>query len=155
MGHMGGLINPPPRARTIPSRFFKYRWVSQASKEGTVSKKAFKKLNFLLEASLTGSFLFVVYVCMLKVALAVLPVERCNPLGQGERPLSGPIFPTPRSKLDRGTRPTAYPRQSAGSTANFALGLTGLLRGHRDQSGIPRPSSLLCVYIRRHTHLIR
>ena len=38
MGHMGGLQNPP-LARTIPSRFFKYRWVSQASKEGAVSKK--------------------------------------------------------------------------------------------------------------------
>ena len=31
-------------ARTIPSRFFKYRWVSQASKEGAVSKKKKKKL---------------------------------------------------------------------------------------------------------------
>ena len=31
-------------ARTIPSRFFKYRWVSQASKEGAVSKNE-GKLN--------------------------------------------------------------------------------------------------------------
>ena len=79
------------------------------------------------------------YVCMLKVALAVLPMERGNRLGQGERSLSGPIFPTPRAKLARGTPPTAYNCQSAGSAANFALGLSGLPRGHRDQSGIPRP----------------
>ena len=35
----GWSNKPPPRARTIvPSRFFKYRWVSQAPKEGAVSK---------------------------------------------------------------------------------------------------------------------
>ena len=79
------------------------------------------------------------YVCMLKVALAVLPMERGNRLGQGERSLSGPIFPTPRAKLACGTPPTAYYHQSVGSATNFALGLTGFPRGHRDQSGIPRP----------------
>ena len=36
---------PPPRARTIPSRFFKYRWVSPASKEGAVSKKGYCWIN--------------------------------------------------------------------------------------------------------------
>ena len=76
---------------------------------------------------------------MLKVSLAVLPMERGNQLGQGERSLSGPFFPTPQAKLARGTPPTTYYRQSAGSAANFALGLTGLPRGHRDQSRIPRP----------------
>ena len=82
------------------------------------------------------------YVCMYvcqEVALAVLPMERGNQLGQGERSLSGPIFPVPRAKLARGTPPTAYYRQSADSAANFALGLSGLPRGHRDQSGITRP----------------
>ena len=76
------------------------------------------------------------YVCIiLKVALAVLPMEKGNRLGQGERSLSGPIFPTP----------IAYYRQSAGSASNFALGLSGLPRGYRDQSGIPRPM-LTCVF---------
>ena len=64
--------------------------------------------------------------------LRVLPMERGNRLSQGERSLSGPIFPTPRAKLARCTTPTTYYRQSASSAANFALGLTGLPRGHRD-----------------------
>ena len=38
-GAYGWSNELPPRARTIPSRFFKYRWVSQASKEGAMSKK--------------------------------------------------------------------------------------------------------------------
>ena len=83
------------------------------------------------------------YVCMYvcqKLALAVLPMERGNRLGQGERSLSGPIFLTPQAKLARGTPPTAYYRQSAGSAANFVLGLLGLPRNHKDQLGIPRPS---------------
>ena len=78
------------------------------------------------------------YVCILKVALAVLPMERGNRLGQGERSLNGPIFLTPRVKLARGTPPTAYYLQLAGSAANFALGLSCLPRGRGDQSGIPR-----------------
>ena len=77
------------------------------------------------------------YVCMLKFALAVLPMERGNRLGQGERSLNGPIFPNQQAKLARGTPPTAYYRQSAGSAANFALGLSGLPRGHKDQSVYP------------------
>ena len=68
------------------------------------------------------------HVCMLKVAFAVLPTERGNRLGQGERSLCGPIFPTPQAKLARGTPPTPYFSQSAGSAANFALGLSGLPR---------------------------
>ena len=39
-GAYGWSNKPPPRARTIPSRFFQYRWVSQASKEGALSKKS-------------------------------------------------------------------------------------------------------------------
>ena len=35
----GWSNKPPPWARTIPSRFFKYRWVSLASKEGAITKK--------------------------------------------------------------------------------------------------------------------
>ena len=38
-GAYGWSNKPPPRVRTTPSRFIKYRWVSQASKEGAVSKK--------------------------------------------------------------------------------------------------------------------
>ena len=73
------------------------------------------------------------YVCMYvcqKVALAVLPMERGNRLGQGEGSLNGPIFPTPRAELAHVTPPTAYYCQPAGLAANFALGLTGLPRGH-------------------------
>ena len=80
------------------------------------------------------------YVCMyVKGRPFGIAMERGNRLGQWERSLSGPIFPTPRAKLARGTPPTAYCRQSAGSATNFALGLSGLPRGHRDQLGIPRP----------------
>ena len=61
------------------------------------------------------------YVCMLKVALAVLSMERGNQLGQGERSLSGPVFPTPRAKLARGTPPTAYYHQLTGSSAKGSL----------------------------------
>ena len=45
---------------------------------------------------------------MLKVALAVLSVERINRLGQGERSLNGPFFPTPRARLAHVTPPTVY-----------------------------------------------
>ena len=42
--------------------------------------------------------------------------------------------------MARGTPPTVYYRRSAGSAANFAQGLSGLPRGHKDQSGITRPN---------------
>ena len=38
-GAYGWSNKPLPLAQTISSRFFKYRWVSKASKEGAVSKK--------------------------------------------------------------------------------------------------------------------
>ena len=75
------------------------------------------------------------YVCQ-KVALAVLPMERGNRLGQGEGSLNGPIFPTPRAELAHVTPPTAYYRQSVGSAANFALGPTGLPRGHEQTNRV-------------------
>ena len=84
---------------------------------------------------------------MLKVALAVLPMERGSRPGQGERSLSGPIFLAPRAKLAHCTPPTAYYRQSPGSAANFALGLLGLPIGQKDQSGMPRPCKNECARI--------
>ena len=83
---------------------------------------------------------------MLKVAPCGIAHGKGQPNGQGERSLSGPIFPTPRAKLACGTPPTAYYRQSAGFADSFALGLSGLPRAHQNQSGIPRPCILsVCV----------
>ena len=65
------------------------------------------------------------YVCMLKVDLAVLPMERGNRLGQGERSLSGPIFPAPRAKLDVAHRRPRTTTNRQDSAANFALGPFG------------------------------
>ena len=45
---------------------------------------------------------------MSKGRLAVLPIEKGNRLGQGERSPIGPIFPTLRVKLACVTPPTAY-----------------------------------------------
>ena len=77
------------------------------------------------------------YVCMLKDTLVH---GKRQPTGQrGEVPKLT-YFPNPASKLGaHGTPPTAYYCQSAGSAANFALGLSGLPRGHKDQLGISRP----------------
>ena len=80
-------------------------------------------------------------MCMLKGRLCGDVHGTDNQLGQGERSLDGPIFPTSRAILARVTPPTAYYHLSAGSAANFALSTKGLPKGHRYQSGIPRPGS--------------
>ena len=75
------------------------------------------------------------YVCMLKGRPCGDVYGTDNRLGQGERSICGPIFPTLRAILARVTPPTSYYHPSAGSAANFALGTKGLPNGHRDQSG--------------------
>ena len=72
------------------------------------------------------------YVCMLKGRPCGDVHGMDRRLGQGERSLYGPIFPTPRATLARVIPPTVYYRQSAGYAANFALGTKGFAKGHRD-----------------------
>ena len=85
------------------------------------------------------------YVCMLKGRPCGDAHGTGSRPGQGERSLYGPIFPTLQAILARITPPTAYYRRLAGFAANFALGTKGLLKGHSDQSGIPRPVNPLTV----------
>ena len=68
---------------------------------------------------------------MLKVALAH---GKEQPNGPREEVPKWTYFSNPAS-----TPPTTYYHQTVGSAANFALDLSGLPRGHWDQSGVPRP----------------
>ena len=89
------------------------------------------------------------YVCMyVKGGPCGIAHGKGQPTGpRGEVP-KWTYFPHPASKIGSWHTPTAYYRQSAGSAADFALGLTGLPRDHRDQSGKLRPCNCLMLTAR-------